>query len=51
MPMEVDYLPAAFIGTVMMAYAHSLSQTGLYVAAGWSTEIACLVKVKRLKSQ
>jgi len=22
----------------MMAYAHSLSQTGLYVAAGWSTE-------------
>lgn len=38
MPMEVDYLPAAFIGTVMMAYAHSLSQTGLYVAAGWSTE-------------
>jgi len=36
--MEVDYLPAAFIGTVMMAYAHSLSQTGLYVAAGWSTE-------------
>jgi len=38
MPMQVDYLPAAFIATVMIGYAHSLTQTGLYVSAGWASE-------------
>ena len=40
MPMQVDYLPSAFIATVMMGYAHSLSQTGLYLSAGWALEPA-----------
>jgi len=44
MPMQVDYLPSAFIATVMMGYAHSLSQTGLYLSAGWALEPAAALE-------
>jgi formate hydrogenlyase subunit 3/multisubunit Na+/H+ antiporter MnhD subunit len=36
MPMEVDYLPAAFMASAMLGYAHSLAQTGLYLSTGWA---------------
>lgn len=33
MPMQVDYLPSAFIASVMLGYAHSIAQTSLYMAS------------------